>query len=68
MVYCDASLVGSGCVLMQNGKVIAYSSRKLKVKGTNYPTHDLELAAVEFALKILRHYLYGVHIDVFTYH
>ena len=48
MVYCDASLVGSGCVLMQNGKVIAYSSRKLKVNGTSYPTHDLELSSMVF--------------------
>ncbi|WMV45323.1 hypothetical protein MTR67_038708, partial [Solanum verrucosum] len=66
VVYCDASRVGLGCVLMQNGKVIAYASRQLKVHEKNYPTHDLELAAVVFALKIWRHYLYGVHVDVFT--
>src|SRR5688500_17900104 len=53
---------------MQNGKVIAYASRQLKVHENNYPTHDLELAAVVFALKIRRHYLYGVHVDVFTDH
>ena len=52
VVYCDASRVGLGCVLMQNGKVIAYASRQLKVHEKNYPTHDLELAAVVFALKI----------------
>ncbi|WMV58989.1 hypothetical protein MTR67_052374, partial [Solanum verrucosum] len=68
VVYCDASRVGLGCVLMQNGKVIAYASRQLKVHEKNYPTHDLELAAVVFALKIWRHYLYGVHVDVFTDH
>ncbi|KAH0720060.1 hypothetical protein KY284_005090 [Solanum tuberosum] len=68
VVYCDASRVGLGCVLMQNGKVIAYASRQLKVHEKNYPTHDLELGAVVFALKIWRHYLYGVHVDVFTDH
>ena len=68
VVYCDASRVGLGCVLMQNGKVIAYASRQLKVHEKNYPTHDLELAAVVFALNIWRHYLYGVHVDVFTDH
>ncbi|KAH0728122.1 hypothetical protein KY284_003987 [Solanum tuberosum] len=68
VVYCDASRVGLGCVLMRNGKVIAYASRQLKVHEKNYPTHDLELAAVVFALKIWRHYLYGVHVDVFTDH
>ncbi|WMV25681.1 hypothetical protein MTR67_019066, partial [Solanum verrucosum] len=68
VVYCDASRVGLGCVLMQNGKVIAYASRQLKVHEKNYPTHDLELAAVVFALKIWRHYLYGIHVDVFTDH
>ena len=52
VVYCDASRVGLGCVLMQNGKVIAYASRQLKVHEKNYPTHDLELAAVVFSLKI----------------
>ncbi|XP_070045660.1 uncharacterized protein [Nicotiana tomentosiformis] len=67
-VYCDASRVGLGCVLMQDGKVIAYASRKLKNHEKNYPTHDLELAAVVFALKIWRHYLYGEHYEVFTDH
>nr|GFD38036.1 putative reverse transcriptase domain-containing protein [Tanacetum cinerariifolium] len=55
----DASKKGLGCVLMQHGKVIAYASRQLKPYEVNYPTHDLELAAVVFALKIWRHYLYG---------
>ena len=53
---------------MQYVKVIPYASRKLKVHENNYPTHDLELAVVFFALKIWRHYLYGVHVDVFSNH
>ena len=67
-VYGDASRVGLGCVLMQGGKVIAYASRQLKVHEQNYPTHDLELAALVFALKLLRHYLYRVQKDVLTDH
>ncbi|GKA46688.1 putative reverse transcriptase domain-containing protein, partial [Tanacetum coccineum] len=59
MVYCDASGLGLGCVLMQRGKVIAYASRQLKIYEMNYTTHDLELGAVVFTLKIWRHYLYG---------
>ncbi|GKB14694.1 putative reverse transcriptase domain-containing protein [Tanacetum coccineum] len=59
VVYCDASGLGLGCVLMQRGKVIAYASRQLKVHEKNYTTHYLELGAVVFALKIWRHYLYG---------
>ncbi|KAJ9558183.1 hypothetical protein OSB04_012797 [Centaurea solstitialis] len=68
VVYCDASKLGLGCVLMQDGKVIAYASRKLKVHELNYPTHDMELAAVVFALKIWRHYLYGVKCQIYTDH
>nr|GEX37211.1 reverse transcriptase [Tanacetum cinerariifolium] len=67
-IYSDASKKGLGCVLMQHGKVIAYASRQLKPYEVNYPTHDLELAAVVFALKILRHYLYGESCDIFTDH
>ncbi|XP_035844033.1 uncharacterized protein LOC118490479 [Helianthus annuus] len=67
-VYSDASKKGLGCVLMQHGKVIAYASRQLKPYEVNYPTHDLELAAVVFALKIWRHYLYGESCDIFTDH
>nr|GFB62086.1 putative reverse transcriptase domain-containing protein [Tanacetum cinerariifolium] len=63
-IYSDASKKGLGCVLMQHGKVIAYTSRQLKPYEVNYPTHDLELPAVVFALKILRHYLYGESCDV----
>ncbi|KAG8485968.1 hypothetical protein CXB51_019316 [Gossypium anomalum] len=59
VVYSDASLNGLGCVLMQEGKAMAYASRQLKPHERNYPTHDLELAALVFALKIWRHYLYG---------
>ncbi|MFG1569954.1 ribonuclease H family protein [Staphylococcus aureus] len=51
-VYCDASGKGLGCVLMQHGKVVAYASRQLRDHEKNYPTHDLELAAVIFALKL----------------
>ena len=67
-VFCDASYQGLGCVLMQNKKVVAYASRQLKVHKRNYPTHDLELAAVVFTLKIWRHFLYGVSFDVFSDH
>src|ERR1051325_7148683 len=68
VVYCDASKMGLGGVLMQNGKVVAYASRKLKIHEKNYPTHDLELAAVVFVLKIWRHYLYGSRFEVFSDH
>nr|GEY09058.1 putative reverse transcriptase domain-containing protein [Tanacetum cinerariifolium] len=64
-IYSDASKKGLGCVLMQHGKVIAYASRQLKPYEVNYPTHDLELAAVVFALKIWRHYLYEVRLRKF---
>ncbi|GJZ57053.1 putative reverse transcriptase domain-containing protein [Tanacetum coccineum] len=62
LVYCDASKQGFGCVLMQRGKVIAYASRQLKKQEKNYTTHDLELGAVVFALKIWRHYRYGTKV------
>ncbi|GJX54069.1 putative nucleotidyltransferase, ribonuclease H [Tanacetum coccineum] len=68
VVYCDASLQGLGAVLMQKEKVIAYASRQLKPHEENYTTHDLELGAVIFALKIWRHYLYGTKCTVFTDH
>ena len=67
-VYCNASLKGLGCVLMQHQNVVAYASRQLRPHEMNYPTHDLELAAVVFALKIWRHYLYGVKFHVFSDH
>ncbi|GJZ17938.1 retrotransposon protein, putative, ty3-gypsy subclass, partial [Tanacetum coccineum] len=67
-IYSDASKKGIGCVLMQHGKVITYASRQLKPYEVSYPTHDLELAAVVFALKISRHYLYWETCDIFTDH
>ncbi|GKB17847.1 putative reverse transcriptase domain-containing protein [Tanacetum coccineum] len=66
VVYCDASIKGLGAVLMQRMKVIAYASRQLKIHEKNYTTHDLELGAVVFALKIWRHYLYGTKCVMFT--
>ncbi|KAK4354594.1 hypothetical protein RND71_026788 [Anisodus tanguticus] len=60
VVYCDACIVGLGRVLTQHGKVITYVSRQLRKHEQNYPTHDFELAAVIFTLKIWRYYLYGV--------
>ncbi|KAJ9539019.1 hypothetical protein OSB04_031752 [Centaurea solstitialis] len=68
VVYCDASHQGLGGFLMQNEKVIAYASRQLKVHEKNYTTHDLELGALVFALKIWRHYLYGTKCTIFTDH
>ncbi|GKD94593.1 putative reverse transcriptase domain-containing protein [Tanacetum coccineum] len=68
VVYCDASGLGLGCVLMQRGKVIAYASRQLKIHEKNYTTHDLELGVVVFALKIWRHYLYGTKSVIYTDH
>ena len=67
-VYSDASKNGLGCVLIQADKVVAYASRQLKPYEKNYPTHDLELAAVVFALKMWRHYLYGVSCKIYTDH
>ncbi|WVZ75678.1 hypothetical protein U9M48_023713, partial [Paspalum notatum var. saurae] len=66
--YCDASGNGLGCVLMQEGRVIAYTSRQLRKHEVNYPTHDLELAAVIHALKIWRHYQLGNTCHIYTEH
>ncbi|GKA97126.1 putative reverse transcriptase domain-containing protein [Tanacetum coccineum] len=68
IIYYDASIKGLGAVLMQREKVIAYASRQLKIHENNYTTHDLELGAIVFALKIWRHYLYGTKCTVFTDH
>ena len=67
-VYCDASGTGLGCVLMQEGKVIAYASRQWRKHEEHYATHDLELAAVVHALKIWRHYLLGNVCHIYTDH
>ena len=58
-VYCDASRAGLGCVLMQSVRVVAYGSLQLKNHEQNYPTNDMELAAIVFSFKIWRHYFYG---------
>lgn len=68
IVYGDVSYKGLGFVLMLNGKVIMYASRQLKPHEVNYLTHDLELAAVVFVLKIWKHYLYGKTCEIFTNH
>jgi ribonuclease HI len=67
-IYCDASHSGLGCVLMQDGKVVSYASQQLRKHEVNYPTHDLELAAIVHALKIWRHYLIGHRCEIYTDH
>jgi hypothetical protein len=67
-IYCDASGIELGCVLMQNNRVIAYASRALRTHEQNYPTHDLELAVVIHALKIWRYYLMGTKCNIYTNH
>ena len=67
-MYNDASRIGVGCILMQDGKVVASASKQLKPLEQNYPTHDSELVVVVFALKIWRHYLYGEKCRTFTDH
>ena len=66
VVYSDASHQGLGCVLMQDGKVVVYASTQLKPYEQNYPSHDLELAGVIFALKIYRHF-YMVKLGRYTH-
>nr|GEW13748.1 hypothetical protein [Tanacetum cinerariifolium] len=68
VIYYDAFGLGLGCVLMQRGKVTAYASRQLKIHKKNYTTHDMELGAVMFALKIWRHYMYGTKSVIYTNH
>ncbi|MBO1765193.1 Ty3/Gypsy family RNase HI domain-containing protein, partial [Escherichia coli] len=68
VVYTDASGFGLGAVLMQQGQVIAYASRQLKPHEVRYATHDLELAAVIYALKLWRHYLLGTKFELYTDH
>ena len=67
-MYYDASKDGLGCVLFQSRRVVAYGSRQLKNHEQNYPTHDMELAAIVFDLNIWRHYLYGEQVEVFLDH
>jgi hypothetical protein len=67
-IYCDASVQGFGCVLMQDSHVVAYASRQLRKHEEKYPTHDLELAAVVHALKIWRHYIIGKRCEVYSDH
>ena len=67
-MYCDASRDGLGCVLMQSQRAVAYGSKQLKNHEHNYPTHDLELAAIVFTLNIWRHYLDGEQFEVFSDH
>nr|GFB80610.1 retrovirus-related Pol polyprotein from transposon 17.6 [Tanacetum cinerariifolium] len=68
VVYCNASHKGLGAVLMQKEKVIAYASLQLKIYKKNYTTHDLEMRVMMFALKMWRHYLYGIKCVVFIDH
>jgi RNase H-like domain found in reverse transcriptase len=68
IVFTDATQFRLGCVLMQEGQVIAYASRQLCIHEKNYLMHDLELAAVIFALKIWRHCLYGERCEIFKDH
>jgi hypothetical protein len=67
-IYCDASGQGLRCVLMQDGRVVAYASRQLRKHEVNYLTHDLELAVVVHALKIWRHFLMGKRCELYTDH
>ena len=68
IIYYDASKDGLECVLMQFGRMVTYGSQQLKNHERNYPTHDMELAAILFALKIWRNYLYGEQFEVFLDH
>ena len=67
-IYSDASIQGLGCILMQDGKVIRYASRQLKLYKKKYLVYDLELAAVILALKLWRHYLFGEKYKAYTDH
>lgn len=67
-MYCDASQIELGCVLMQHGRVVAYVSRQLKRHEQNYSTHDLEMATIIFALKIWQRYLYEETCEIYTDH
>lgn len=68
LVYCDASRIRLGCVLMQHGRILANAFKQLKVHEKNYPTHYLKFLVMVFELKIWHHYLYGVQVDIFSYY
>lgn len=68
VVYCDVSKMSLNGVLIQNGQVVAYASRQLKIHERNYPTHDLELAVVVFVMKLWRHYSYSSRFELFSDH
>jgi hypothetical protein len=68
LIYCDASGQGLGCVLMQDGHIVAYASKQLRKHEEKYPTHDLKLAAVVHALKMWRHYNMGKRCEVYSDH
>jgi hypothetical protein len=67
-IYCDALGQGLGCVLIQDGRVVAYASLQLRKHDVNYPTHDLELAIMVYTLKIWSHYLAGKRCELYTDH
>jgi hypothetical protein len=67
-IYCNVSGEGLGCVLMQDGHVVAYASRQLRKHEAHYPTYDLKLAAIVHALKIWRHYLMRKICELYTDH
>jgi hypothetical protein len=67
-IYCNTSSQGLRCILMQEGQVVCYASRQLRKHEENYPTYDLELAAVIHALKIWRHYLIGHRCEIYSDH
>jgi hypothetical protein len=67
-VYCDGSRTGLGCIIMQEGWVISYSSRQLRLHEESYPTHDIELAAAVLALRTWQHYLLGKVVHIYTDH
>jgi hypothetical protein len=67
-IYCDASGQGLGCVLMQDGHVVAFASRQLRKHEAHFPTHDLELAAIVHTRNIWRHYLMGKRYELYTDH
>ncbi len=67
-MFSDASGCGLGCVLMQEGKIVAFASRQLKIYEKNYLSHDLKLTVVIFALKLWMHYLYGKYCEIYTDH